>query len=241
LHPFRQKLSTYWIIIRSLWLTIQYSCISLYYSFFGQRLQVDAGIRRWAHRLLQVVKAKVHLDSPPYTLQPEQAYILMSNHGSLYDIPIIFEALPGSIRMIAKKELFRVPLWGHAMKACEFLAIDRKNSAQAIKDLEIVKEKMRSGILPWVAPEGTRSRDGKLGPFKRGIFVLAIQTNAIIIPIGIRGAAGILPPKTLNFQMDQDISVRIGTPIDAGQYTLQKRNDLLHAVRAQIEEMTRVC
>jgi len=238
LNTFMHKISTYGIIAKSLWITIQYSCMAIYHSFFSQRPQVDATVRRWANALLRAVKASVRVSNPHgLSLTPGHSYILMSNHASLYDIPVIFEALPGSIRMIAKKELFRVPLWGNAMKACEFLAIDRKNSTQAIKDLEIVREKMHSGIVPWVAPEGTRSRDGKLGPFKKGVFMLAIQTGATIIPIGIRGTANILPPKTLNFQMGQTVEVVIGTPVDATAYTIETRNALLQAVREQIEGM----
>jgi 1-acyl-sn-glycerol-3-phosphate acyltransferase len=238
-YNFMQKISTYSIIIRSLWITIKASCITIYYSFFGQRPQIDAVVHRWASALLRIVRATVQVKNPHgITLTPGRSYILMSNHTSLYDIPIIFEALPGSsIRMIAKKELFRVPLWGHAMKASEFLAIDRKNSAQAIKDFDVVKEKMLSGIVPWVAPEGTRSRDGRLGLFKKGAFMLAIQTGATIIPVGIRGAARILPAKTLDFQMDQTVEVCIGMPIDATEYTVETRAALLQAVRQQIEEM----
>lgn len=238
MNTLKQKLSAYWIVTRSIGITIKYSFISLYCSFFGKRHQVDEVVRRWADALLRVVGAQVAVKNPEaFSLVEGRPYILMSNHASLYDIPIIFKALPGSIRMIAKKELFRVPLWGHAMKSCEFLAIDRKNSAQAMKDLEVVREKMHSGIMPWVAPEGTRSRDGNLGPFKKGVFMLAIQTGATIIPVGIRGAANILPPKTLNFKTGQVIEVRIGTPVDASSYTVEKRMELLKVVRQQIEEM----
>lgn len=234
-----RKLHAFWIVTQSIYETLKYSCLAIYRSYFHQRLQIDQTIHAWAAIMLRIVGAKVTVHNPHgITLTPGNAYILMSNHNSLYDIPLIFETMPGSsIRMIAKKELLNVPLWGHAMKACEFMGIDRKNSAQAVKDLELVREKMRSGIVPWIAPEGTRSRDGKLGVFKKGGFMLAIQTSAIIIPIAIRGAAKILPPKTLNFQTDQPVEIFIGKPVDASQYTVVQRTKLLQEVREQIEEM----
>jgi len=232
------KLTTLWIITQSIGITIKYSTLAIYNSYFGKRSDTDKTIRNWAKSLLRVVKVTCKLSNPHnVTLTPGHAYILMSNHGSLYDIPLIFETFPDSIRMIAKKELFRVPIWGHAMKASEFLAIDRKNSTQAIQDLEQVREKMHDGIVPWIAPEGTRSRDGNLGVFKKGGFMLAIQTQATIIPIGIRGAAKILPPKTLDFHLGQTVELVIGKPVDATNYTVATRMALLKEVRGEIEEM----
>ncbi len=231
------KLHAAWIIFRSILVTIRYSIICLYYGRTHQRTEVDRSVRNWANKLLQLVKVTYRVHNPHGVhFAPGHAYILMSNHASLYDIPLIFMALPGSIRMIAKKELFSVPIWGHAMQACEFPAIDRKNSAQALQDLEIVREKMHSGIVPWIAPEGTRSRDGALGVFKKGGFMLAIQTKATIIPISIRGAAAILPPKTLEIRTGQTVDIVIGEPVDATQYTVATRMALLQAVRKQIEE-----
>jgi 1-acyl-sn-glycerol-3-phosphate acyltransferase len=158
----------------------------------------------------------------------------MSNHASLYDIPLIYAALPGSIRMIAKKELFRIPLWGYTTKKIEVLSIDRSNSAQAKLDLNYAKEKMRSGIVLWIAPEGTRSRHGKLNSFKKGGFILALETGATIIPVGIRGSDKILPPGTWHFGLNQKVEIHIGEPIDSTQYTLATRNEFIATVRQSI-------
>lgn len=235
--PSFSNMGSVWIFLRSIWVTLKYSFVCLYYSYFGNREQIDRSLRLWSRALLRIVKATCHVHNPHQVhFEPGRAYILMSNHASLYDIPLIFTALPGSIRMIAKKELFRIPIWGHAMKACEFLAIDRKDSGQALKDLTIVREKMQSGIVPWIAPEGTRSRDGTLGLFKKGGFMLAIQTGAVIIPVTLRGAADILPPETLNFRTGRTVEIYVGKPIDAAQYTVPTRTKLLHEVRRSIEE-----
>jgi 1-acyl-sn-glycerol-3-phosphate acyltransferase len=142
--------------------------------------------------------------------------------------------------MLTKKELFKVPIWGRGMAAGEFISVDRHDHAQAIRDLEAAREKMSSGIYLWVAPEGTRSRDGVVGEFKKGGFVLAIQTGALIVPIGIRGSRTILPPKTFfDVQLDQRAEIHVGAPIDASAYDLEHRDELLTTVRERILELAR--
>jgi 1-acyl-sn-glycerol-3-phosphate acyltransferase len=164
----------------------------------------------------------------------------MSNHQSLYDIPLIFVALPGSIRMLTKRELFSVPIWGRGLEAGEFVSIDRRNRKQALRDLAEARRKMEDGIVLWVAPEGTRTRDGYLGPFKKGGFMLALETGARIVPIGIRGAADVLVPKSFHARVGCTAEVRIGEPIDAAAYSVDSREELMREVQARICELAAI-
>jgi 1-acyl-sn-glycerol-3-phosphate acyltransferase len=184
----------------------------------ANRAKCDDIMKHWAKALLAIVDVKPHIIGNKPNYESHKPYIIMSNHASLYDIPIIFASMPGSIRMIAKKELSYIPYFGISLKNSEFIFIDRKNRQQAILDLEKAKEKMLDGIVIWVAPEGTRSRNGELGVFKKGVFKLAKQTNAIIIPVGIRGARQLLPPKTWRFNPGQAIEVHIGDAIDSQHF-----------------------
>jgi 1-acyl-sn-glycerol-3-phosphate acyltransferase len=158
----------------------------------------------------------------------------MSNHRSHYDITLTILSLPASIRMLTKKELFKIPLWGRGMAAGEFISIDRNNIEQAKQDLKKAREKMEDGIVLWIAPEGTRSRTGRMGPFKKGGFILAIEAGAQIIPVGIRGSEKVLQPKTWEFFLDQKVDVHIGKPIDASVYTMENKDELIEAVRREI-------
>lgn len=158
----------------------------------------------------------------------------MSNHRSHYDIPLTILSLPASIRMLTKKELFKIPLWGRGMAAGEFICIDRNNIEQAKQDLKKAREKMEDGIVLWIAPEGTRSRTGRMGTFKKGGFILAIEAGAQIIPVGIRGSEKVLQPKTWEFFLDQKVDIHIGKPIDASAYTLENKDELIEAVRRKI-------
>jgi len=172
----------------------------------------------------------------PIELETGRSYILMSNHQSYYDIPLLYMTIPdkANLRMIAKKELYRIPLWGRGLKTAEFISIDRSDHEKSMESMEAAKEKMKSGIMIYVAPEGTRSRDGKLGEFKKGGFLLAIQTESIIIPIGLRGTEGAMPPDTWDFSLGQKLEAHVGTPIDTANFSIEERDTLMQEVRTQI-------
>ena len=234
---FKEKLKAYWIIFRSVCATLYYCGSTVIFSYLGKldRNKSDEISRRWSQAILNIIQLKTELKNPhQVSFSNDKPTIIMVNHASLYDIPISFVTLPGSIRMLAKKELYKIPVFGQAMKKAEFLSINRFDREQAIKDLIIAKEKMNSGIMVWMAPEGTRSKDGTLGPFKKGGFITAIQAGATIIPVGIRGATNILPKKTLQFKTHQTAEVHVGMPIDASQYSLQQRDELMEKVRKEM-------
>lgn len=200
-----------------------------------ERQYADSVLRWWSSLLLRTVGASCDVRNPHgVTITPGRPHIIMSNHRSHYDIPIIFFSLPGSIRMLTKKELFRIPVWGRAMLAAEFISIDRHNREQAFQDLDEAKRKMESGIVLWVAPEGTRSRTGKLRDFKKGGFMVALQTGAVIIPVGISGSEKILKPDTFQFHLGEKVRVNIGEPIDASRYTVEEKDRLMDDVRSAI-------
>ncbi len=217
---------------------------SVFKYFFSTptRPWVDKTIHHWIDQLLNEVHVSYKVINP-HNVQPipGKATILMCNHSSAYDIPLGFKAFPNhSIRMLAKKELSRVPLSGKGMSAAEFPFVDRKNRYQAVKDLEYAKTLMESGIILWIAPEGTRSKDGKLAPFKKGAFITAIQANATIIPIGIRGAFNILPARSFSINLNQHAEIHIGKPIDASHFVTENKEELIKqtydAIKALVGE-----
>lgn len=228
------------IVVKSILATLWITIITIYRSHRGSdyRLAVDRRLRWWSAQLLKFVDLSYRTVNPhQVTFEQHRPTILMCNHSSLYDIPITLLALPGSIRMLTKEELFRVPLWGRGMQEAEFISIDRNNRRQAVKDLQRARQKMENGIVLWIAPEGTRSRTGELQPFKTGGFMLAIRTGAQIVPIGIRGAVEVLPPKSLEFTLHKHVALHVGKPIDASQYTQKTRAELMRLVEARIREL----
>jgi len=193
----------------------------------------------WSASLLRAAGVQYQVIQPEgFRFEPGKPYIIMSNHASHYDIPIIFQVFDQTIRMLGKIELFRIPIFGRALTAAEFVSIDRKNREKAIGDLKRARRLMESGVVLWVAPEGTRSKDGRLQAFKQGGFHLAINTGATIVPVGIRGANAILPSKTTDLMLNQNVEVHIGQPIDASQYRADQRQELVDRVR---REMLKLC
>lgn len=174
-------------------------------------------------------------------LEPKETYVFMSNHGSWMDIPAMFASAPNSLRMVSKVELMKLPILGHAMYNGGFIAVDRKNRSLAIKQLEHAKELLRNGISVWIAPEGTRSRDGSLAPFKKGGFHLARDLGKSIVPIYIEGAEKVMPADTIFVYPNKSITVHFCKPVSTDGYDRHTTNLLIEKVRNAILDKKQAC
>ncbi len=159
--------------------------------------------------------------------------IYVANHQSTIDIPVMFLAVPLALRFIAKKELKYVPLLGWYMWIAGFIFVDRGNSRNAIASLDVAAEKIRSGTSLVVFPEGTRSEDLVVQPFKKGAFRLAIKARCAVCPVAIEGS-GKLMPKSRWTITPGPIRVKIGAPIDAGRFAENQAERLISEVREAI-------
>lgn len=226
-----------WILFYSSMVTLHTCCKGILRGLLGKadRTAIDRYLQQWAKSIVKVLKIALTIHNPhQIQLKNDQAYIIMCNHSSLYDIPLSFLAFTGqSLRMIAKKELFKIPIFGQAMRFAHFPAIDRKNRQQAQQDLAYAKQLLHNGYRIWIAPEGTRSRTGHLLPLKKGGFTMAIETQATILPIYIQGAHCLLPAKTWSFHLKQPVHIHICEPINTTNYTLDQRDQLMQGVQNQ--------
>lgn len=227
------------VVLGSVALTALYSLLILLRALFGKlnRPIVDKYCYEWSAALLRLVRASLKVRGEVPDFGDGRRYIIMCTHASHYDIPVTFVSLPGSIRMLAKKELFAIPLLGQAMRAAEFPSVDRANRQRAIKDLERARAMMESGIVLWAAPEGTRSPDGKLLPFKKGCFHLALETEAVIVPVAVRGIHRVLPARTWQINLGQPVDVRVGTPLDTAGMTKADLDTVMADVRGRLERL----
>ncbi len=128
---------------------------------------------------------------------PGGAVIYMPNHASLFDIPALMTCIDRPFRWVAKKELFRIPLFAGALRAAGAISIDRRHPEKAVASLNRAADRLRGGESFTIFPEGTRSPDGRLLPFKKGGFMTAVHAQAPIIPVAIRGSAAVLPKHCL--------------------------------------------
>jgi 1-acyl-sn-glycerol-3-phosphate acyltransferase len=189
--------------------------------------------RWWARIQLLVsgVRVKVKgLDN----LDKESPYIYMSNHQGSYDIFVLLSCLPIQFRWIAKKELFAIPILGWAMRAANYISIDRSGKSKALESIERAADKIKGGVSVVIFPEGTRSRDGSIQPFKRGGFTLAMKSGVPIIPITINGSWDVMPRESMKVRPGE-IRVSIDRAIQTTPLSLREKSVLMGKVREIIE------
>lgn len=190
---------------------------------------------RWSRNLLRQAGVRLTVKGREHIV-PGESYVVMSNHQSHYDIPVLFQALGLPLRMVAKKELYKIPIMSQAMRAAGFVEVDRQNREKAIESLRAVRENVVAKRLSiWIAPEGTRSKTGTLGDFKKGGFHLAIDTGFRILPVTVNGTRAILPSQGLTVTRGRPVEVVIGAPIDPKEYGTERRSELMLVVREAIE------
>jgi 1-acyl-sn-glycerol-3-phosphate acyltransferase len=161
-----------------------------------------------------------------------RAAIYMPNHQSNCDPPAVISILP-PVLVLAKQEFFRVPVLGTAMIYRGFIPVDRKNRERAIAAVERAVDSMKKGNSFLAFPEGTRSRDGRLQTFKKGLFVMAIKAGALIVPISVSGARKIMPKGHFAIHPGR-VRITLQDPISAADYTLEERRELMDRTRQSI-------
>lgn len=179
----------------------------------GGRAEQDRRLRAFGHAVVERARIQLTVRGAE-RIALDRAYVYMSNHQSHTDIPILYASVPSpTLRMVAKTELFRVPLFGRAMRVGNMIEVDRSNRASAVESLRRARSLIADGVSVWIAPEGSRSRSGALGPLKKGGFYLARDTATPIVPVAISGTYDVLPPKTTSMALDVPVEVEFGAPI----------------------------
>jgi 1-acyl-sn-glycerol-3-phosphate acyltransferase len=196
--------------------------------------ECDDRLESWGKKIVEHAELELEVRGREH-MQSGKTYLVMSNHQSLYDVPVLFHVIGKNIRMITKKELFRVPIFGKAMQEAGFISIDRENRQSAMKSLAEAKQKMAAGTHVWIAPEGTRSRTGELSPFKKGGFALAMDAGLTILPVTVNGTRDILVAKGIRSIPGAHVTITFHAPIDATQFSGKSgREKLMAEVRAAI-------
>ena len=166
-------------------------------------------------------------------LDKKENYIFISNHQSYFDIPVLMQAVPNNLRFIYRSSLTRIPIFGWGMYLSGYISINRDNPRKAIKSLRKASERIKKEISVVIFPEGTRSSDGELGVFKRGMFVFAEEANVKLVPTSIGGSYKILPRNKFNISSGR-VNVVFSKPIE---YRKDKNfvNDIKEMIKSNMK------
>ncbi|MGE4560528.1 MAG: lysophospholipid acyltransferase family protein [Desulfobulbus sp.] len=215
-------------------LTFFVSALSLFDLVWGRKSELKAQVfpRYWGRILCRLAGVKVRVVGFEH-IDPDQTYIFAGNHVSQYDIFSFQGYFPHDFRWIAKKELFRIPLFGHAMHRVGYIPIDRSHGRKAMKSLEEAARRIAAGSSVLIFPEGTRSADGRLHEFKAGAVLLAIKAGVPIVPLGFNGSHEVLPKGKL-LPGGGEIVIRIGRPIVTDHFKSSDKQVLAAELQAAV-------
>jgi len=199
--------------------------------------------RIWARIALRAAGVKVRVGGRGHIPRGEPV-VFACNHASQFDIPVVYAALPVQFRFLVKKELFRIPLFGLAMRRTGYIPVDRAGGKAALRSLEEAAARIREGTSVVIFPEGTRSPDGRLRPFKAGGILLAVKAGCRVVPVAVSGSHRILPKGTLKVRSGE-VRVGIGPAVNTVREGGRSRSkddvamDVWNAIAAMLEEENR--
>lgn len=193
----------------------------------------------WARVCLWIAGCKMCVNGRPEVVDG-RAFVIMANHCSALDILALLASVPVALGIVfwAKHPLFKVPLLGQAMRALDFLPVDRVERSKAVPMFGESLELIRLGRSPVVFPEETYGRADEMLPFQRGGFLLAIRSGLAVLPVGIAGTARAMPPGSRTVRPTR-VVVSFGEPIVAEINAVSARRGLQARVREQIESLSR--
>ena len=193
--------------------------------------------RLWGPGLLAIAGARMEVEPLP-DVDWTQPHIYLMNHQSLLDIPAAFAALPGDLRFVAKHSLAYVPFLGWYMWMTRMVFINRADRVKALESLRQAGQRIREGANILAYPEGTRELDGRLLPFKKGPFALALEAGVPVIPVAIEGSGRVMASGSIHI-IPGRVRLKVGTPIPTTGRAKHDREALLIEVRDALAKLHR--
>jgi 1-acyl-sn-glycerol-3-phosphate acyltransferase len=236
-------------LLRSVWIWTASAVLILFWTallgvvrlFDHQPLRLRTG--RWFRRLGRVLAKvnpwRIHI-SGRENLKPGQVYVIVSNHQSMADIPVISH-LKVDTKWLAKAELFRFPLLGWMLRMSGDVPVERSDRRNAAKALLQCARYLRQRCSVVFFPEGTRSRDGQVQPFNEGPFQLAIREHVPILPLVVEGSGAALPKSSWIFGKTQNIYLKVLEAVPVDGWDVKQSTALRDAVRQMmVDELSRL-
>jgi len=195
-------------------------------------VKIQASPRLWGKVITAASGVKVRVEGLE-RLDHGKPYIFVANHQSQFDIFVLDGYFDMDFRWLAKKELFRIPFFGWAMLLAGSIPVDRSHGRQALKSLDQAAKRIAAGASVIIFPEGTRSPDGKLQPFKAGGMQLAIRSGVELVPVAIMGTREILPKGKLLSRPGR-VLIRVGEPVASRDFTSKQKQELAELMHERV-------
>lgn len=193
-------------------------------------------IRSWNAFLLRIYGLKVSVSGSEDRVG-DASILVVSNHQSLFDIPVIYHTIGGNLRMVAKAELFKIPFFGLALSSAGFIPVQRDENSNRRTASNAIFENIKKGIRIWVAPESTRNPTPVLREFKSGSLGIAIQAGVPILPVVIVNAREVLPKGSLLPKVGSTILVHVLEPIVTAGMTSDQRHLIAKDLKLRMQEV----
>ncbi|MFN0063458.1 MAG: lysophospholipid acyltransferase family protein [Myxococcaceae bacterium] len=197
----------------------------------------DAVVRAWAKRILAAARVRVAVEG--LALLPKRSVVFVANHESLFDPLPVVAYVPHHIRFVVKKDLLKVPIFGPALVATGNVPVDRSGGEQDKEALLGAVDAVRERVSLLFYPEGTRSADGRVQPFKKGAAVLALTAQVPIVPLGCAGGRDIVPKGRLWIRSGRRLALVVGSPISTVGRGLDERDAVIAEAKAGVEAALR--
>ncbi|MEO9531904.1 MAG: lysophospholipid acyltransferase family protein [Crocinitomicaceae bacterium] len=212
------------------------SATLLYFLSFQKKIMLVLAKYMWAKPILLVFGARIKVTGLE-NIEKGQHYLIMANHTSYSDIPVLFSKMPFYIHFIAKQELRKVPFLGWYMDLAGMIFIDRQNKAKSRESIDAAGELIKAGKSVVIFPEGTTSKTGEIGPFKKGGMHLALASESLILPIRITGTRKIWPSKSFTNLRWGKVEVIIDKPIPYAAYQHADLDEFVLDLRQKIVDL----
>jgi 1-acyl-sn-glycerol-3-phosphate acyltransferase len=183
---------------------------------------------RFANRLAGIRVCVEGLDNIP-----SGVCIFAANHASTVDPCVLFPEIPRRVSALVKKEIFRIPIFSIGLRVAQFVSVDRADREAAAASVNTAAALLKGGLSFAIFAEGTRSPDGRLRPFKKGAFIMAIEAGVPIVPVSLAGTYGVMPRGAWTVHPG-DVTIRFGPAVNAAAYTLDRRAELLARIESLV-------
>lgn len=220
-----------WIAIAFYTLILGTPAVFLSFFFPGSDIVPWFG-KLWTWLILKTAGARVSIEGMDH-IDQGKTYIYISNHLSNIDVFVLVNKLPAKTRILAKRSLFYIPIFGWSLFLAGYISVKRENQPGLLKSFAKVAEKIRKGRSVLFFAEGQRSPDGKIQPFKKGAFLIALKAGVPIVPISISGSEKIMPPNTPIIKPGK-VNVLIGRPIEVRDYSIRQIEELMNKTHQEI-------